>query len=382
MQKGHAGEITHQPGLPAPGTDATADKEPGDEVNEISSIAEDDQIIQQAEDDSRAVTPSVRLGWGAYLRITLYLLLAVTILGFTGRMFWWADYFAHPRMHLAVAIGALSCVFLIMGDWLRLAAAAVGVLLNLMVMNAAISGGNNTYNAMVMPPGQLKVITLNVNGLDPSGTAFPQWLTAEQPDIVVLIEANRAWLPQLDKLISALPYQKMADHTTSYGIAILSRFPMDKLESSVAGPRSLPSLTAEMETPLGRIAVMGVHPNPPGDGADTRSRDLYLAQLAAIAQTTSMPTLMVGDFNATPWSSGFETIRLLPNLQPASSGMPPTWPASFGPLGLPTEHVLLTIPYDKPRAISFHGLTTGPAIPGASHLPLIADIRVDTDEKN
>lgn len=351
-------------------------------MNKIRLVQDDTETAPDAVlgEHPLVMAQADKLGWRERMRMVLYILLGLTILGFTGRVFWWADYFAHPRLHLAFAITALGGLFFLMGDWLSMIAAAVGVLLNVMALSSAINGANNTYNALAMPPGQLKVITLNVGNINPTDSSFTQWLVGEQPDIVVLIEANRAWLPQLDKLINALPYQKMADHTTSYGIAILSRFPMDKTESSVAGPRSLPSLTAEMETPIGRIAVMGVHPNPPGDGADTHARDLYLAQLTAIAQTTSIPTLLAGDFNATPWSSGFETIRLLPNLQPASLRIPSTWPASMGTMGLPTEHILLSIPYDKPRAISFYDLTTGPSFSGTSHLPLIADIRVDTDE--
>lgn len=311
-----------------------------------------------------------------YAAVILYTLLTFTALGFTGRMFWWADYFAHPRLHLAGAIALISVYFLIRGDWLRLTAAVVGVGLNLLVMTSAVLGTNNLSNAITMPPGQLRVITLNIDQMNPADTNLQKWIAAQQPDILVLIQANRAWLPMLDEMMRIMPYQKMADHTTAFGMAILSRFPMDKTESGVAGPRSLPSLSAEMETPVGRLIVVATHPNPPTGGDEARARDLYLAQLAAIAQTSTMPTLMVGDFNATPWSSGFEPIRLLPNLQPASASTPATWPASLGPLGLPTQHILLSIPYNKPRDIFFHDLITGPAFTGTAHLPLIADIRV------
>lgn len=314
--------------------------------------------------------------WLAYARNILYVLLCLTILGFIGRMFWWADYFAHPRLHLAVALCVIAAIFILTFDWVRVIAALVGIGLNMLAVTTSIAGTNNITNAMAMPAGQLRVITVNVSDLSPQSPVLIRWLTSLSPDIVVLVSANHAWLPTLDKLIGALPYQKMADHTTDFGMAILSRFPMDRTESSVAGPMSLPTLTAEMETPIGRIAIMGVHPNPPGDGASTRARDLYLAQLAAIAQTTSMPTLLVGDFNATPWSSGFETIRNLPNLQPASMDIPATWPAELGPMGLPTEHILLSIPYNKPRDIIFSTIKAGPALPGLSHLPLLATLAV------
>ncbi len=331
---------------------------------------------------THAETPSDLTGqkqpshWPAYARMALYLLMTLSILGLMGRMFWWADYFAHPRLHLAAALSLMAIIFIIMGDWLRLSMAVAGVALNILIITSSVTGINNTANAMPMPPGHLRVITLNVDQMRADDRGFVEWVTAQQPDILVLVQANRAWLPMLDKLIGSMPYQNMADHTTEYGLAILSRFPMDKTESSVAGPRSLPSLSAEMETPIGRIILVAAHPNPPGGGEDSRARDLYLAQLSAIAQTTTMPTLIVGDLNATPWSSGFEPLRLLPNLQPSSVLVPATWPGSLGMLGLPTQHVLLSIPYSKPRDIFFHEIKAGPAFAGTAHLPLIADLRI------
>jgi len=321
-----------------------------------------------------------RMAWRNYVYIALYLLLTLSILGLTGRMFWWADYFAHPRLHLAAGLGLLAAIFLLMTDWMRLLAAILGVGLNIFAVFSAIPGDNNTLNAAVMPPGQLRVATVNVGTIIPDSATFEKWVRETHPDILVLVEANAKWLPMLDKLLDVLPYQKIANHTSNYGLTILSRFPYDNLESGVAGPRSLPTMSAEMETPLGRLVLIALHPNPPGAGDDGRARDMYLAQIAAVAQTSSMPTLLVGDFNATPWSSGFEPIRLLPNLQPASTIIPPTWPAALGQLGLPTQHILLSIPYSKPRDLIFNQIQATPAIEGMSHLPLVADLRVNVKQ--
>lgn len=346
----------------------------GGHVSEAGTTSESHPLMH--DDHSADDLPSHESFWLSCLRIAVYVLVTLSVLGFTGRMFWWADFFAHPRMHFAVVLTLLAVIFTLVGDWMRLMVALAGISLNVLAISSSVLGTNNIYNAMAMPPGQLRVITVNVGDSSPQSPALQNWLASQNPDIVVLVEANHDWLPMLYKLVDALPYQKMADHTSNYGITILSRFPMDKTEVSIAGPLSLPSLTAEVETPIGRLAVVGVHPNPPGLGDTTRARDLYLAQLSAIAQTTTMPTLLVGDFNATPWSSGFETIRMLPNLQPGSIDAPATWPAMLSVAGLPTQHILLTIPYNKPRDIVFNDLHAGPALPGLSHLPLVADIRV------
>ena len=159
-------------------------------------------------------------------------------------------------------------------------------------------------------------------------------------------------------------------------MALLSRFPVDSSRTDAAGTASLPVLSAELETPVGRLCVIGVHPNAPFGSEESINRNLYLYQVGAMAQTRGMMCLLAGDFNAAPWSSGFEIIRNLPNLQPSIWRVPASWPASFGPLGVPLDHILLTMPFDKVRPIRMSKIWSGPHLPGSDHRPLITTLEV------
>ena len=319
---------------------------------------------------------SLSVTLSSYLRAALYLLLLLTMLGFTGRLFWWADYFAHPRLHLAALTGIAGLLLLLMRQWTSFLFACVGIVFNIVAITSAISESPFIRNTNGVPPGELSVIQINVNSASPDNLAISRFITASKPDILILTGANKNWIQMLDGLVPILQYQKIANHSGEYGSAILSRFPLDKVDIGTAGPRSLPVIKVELETEIGRIAVVSVHGDAPTSGNATHARDHYFSQVSAMIQTDGLPTIVAGNFNATPWSSGYEALRLLPNLQPESIKVPPTWPAALGPLGLPTNNIMLSIPYKNQLPIELEQLTAGPMLPGLGHLPLIAHFKI------
>ena len=317
-------------------------------------------------------------GKGMWLRVTLFIFVLISVLGFTGRMFWWGDLLGYPRLHLALILLGIGAVCIIYRDTRMFLMAAVGLMINVVaVISALPNAGLVITPDSTLPPGEIKVATLNVNVDNPDPSGVLAWIKRENPDIVMLIEANRHWRSLADQLLETLPFNRMADNSDRHGMILLSRFPLENATSTRAGPYSLPTLSVSVETPIGQLMVIGVHPNAPTSANDYQARNLYLAQISAMAQTTGKPTLMMGDFAAVPWSSGFETIRNLPNLQPDVWKMPATWPPAAGRFGLPLDNILLTIPYTSTRGLLIKSLTAGVHVPGTAHLPLVATISLN-----
>lgn len=317
-------------------------------------------------------------GQGVWLRTTLFILVLLSVIGFTGRMFWWADLLGYPRLHLAFILFCLGIICIFRRNLRMFLMAAVGLMINLVaVISALPNAGLVTTPDTTLPPGEIKVATLNVNVDNTDPEAVLAWITKEDPDIVMLIEANRQWRSLADQVLATLPFNRIADNSGRHGMILLSRFPLENATTTRAGPYSLPTLSVSVETPIGELMVIGVHPNAPTSANDYQARNLYLAQISAMAQTTGKPTLMMGDFAAVPWSSGFETIRNLPNLQPDVWKMPTTWPPAAGWFGLPLDNILLTVPYTSTRALLIKSLTAGAHVPGTAHLPLVATISLN-----
>lgn len=323
---------------------------------------------------------AIRLGFslsgpGSFLRVSLLVLVIVSIFGFGGRMFWWADLMGYPRLHLSVIITVIGLYYVFRRELQLIFLAVLGLILNLLAAAIALPN-NGIIEAAATLPGSIEVATLNINVDNPNQGAIINWINEEKPDIVVLIEANREWLSITDKMLASMPYRSAADSSGRYGIIIMSRFPLDEAASTRAGPDSLPTLSAKAETPIGQIQLIAIHPNPPISAEGFRARNQYLAQVSAMAQTTPMPSLIMGDFSTVPWSSGFETIRNLPNLQPEIWRMPATWPAKAGHFGLPLDNILLTVPYASMHRLVMDKVTAGPEIIGTTHRPVIAQVSV------
>ena len=80
----------------------------------------------------------------------------------------------------------------------------------------------------------------------------------------------------------------------------------------------------------------------------------------------STPVLVVGDLNATPWSSGFRALERRGSLVDSlrGRGLQPSWPEGFGPLMIPIDHALHT------TDLAVADRRTGPAS-GSAHRPLV-----------
>jgi endonuclease/exonuclease/phosphatase (EEP) superfamily protein YafD len=97
-------------------------------------------------------------------------------------------------------------------------------------------------------------------------------------------------------------------------------------------------------------------------------RDADIAEVARQAVATGEAAIVVGDLNATPWSSGLRAAAAQGFL--SAQGLAPTWPASVARVfGIPIDHVL---------ADSRHWRVVqsgrGPQI-GSDHLPVFARLQ-------
>lgn len=73
-----------------------------------------------------------------------------------------------------------------------------------------------------------------------------------------------------------------------------------------------------------------------------------------------LPTIIAGDFNATPWSSAFADIDYK-----RATGLQPTWPMRY--FGIPVDQVLVSEHWQVAQS------KAGPDI-GSDHLPIIAKL--------
>ena len=163
----------------------------------------------------------------------------------------------------------------------------------------------------------------------------------DEPDFLFLMETSPRWDEPLRQLERIYPYQKRICREDYTGVAFLSKHPWQRLDvPNVSGAN--PPIDVQFAVDAVNFRLILTHPLPPISPGLAESRDEQLTKLAKTV-THSLPTLLAGDFNLTPWSARFRELLgagvlhdlsrgfgLAPTLTPL-----PTW---FG--GVKVDHAL------------------------------------------
>lgn len=211
----------------------------------------------------------------------------------------------------------------------------------------------------------LGVASANVHFENRDVSPLRQWLARENPDIVVLLEVSPEYAAGLAAL-SGYPFRTVAAEDGPFGIALLSRLPL--LESAVRrDAEGIARIEARLQWGGRQIGIVALHPMPPLSPEYGAARDGRIVELAEAGNASGLPSLIAGDFNATPWSSTFFRAEGLGWRR--ATGLAPTWPAvlggEIGIFGIPIDHVLASPEW------ALQGSALGPSL-GSDHLPVVA----------
>ncbi|MEV8466192.1 endonuclease/exonuclease/phosphatase family protein [Fluviibacterium sp. DFM31] len=194
--------------------------------------------------------------------------------------------------------------------------------------------------------------------------AIADELRATLPDVAVLAEAT-----QLEDMIADLsdvfPYRLGCLEVCE--VVILSRHPF--LVRAVRNPG-----------PVWRERMLVVDVLPPGQDGPVKVVALHMVKpwyfgiteletqlVTARLRRYTGPTVVVGDFNAAPWSERMRFIRKRSGLEGIRWPMA-TWPAAAGWAGVPIDHVLVK---NGPQVVA---VTPWGAALGSDHRGLLVDI--------
>jgi endonuclease/exonuclease/phosphatase (EEP) superfamily protein YafD len=264
---------------------------------------------------------------------------------------WLADMAAH-WVWLWWPVGAIG-LLLARGRWpARLALGAAMFALPWAWLPAAMAQSGDAP--------QIRVVSANVYLRNTDPSPLLAWADPSNTDLIVVHELRPAFA---NKLAAATqwPHQHLMPQADTSGIGLLSRWPLHDVRE-VAGAGGRPQLHALLQTPRGTIEVIAVHPRPPLSLASHRTRNQTLLALRPRGDALA---LVVGDFNATPWSNAAPL--LAQNGWRWFGGVQPTWP--HGAWGIPIDAVW------GRGAWAVTGREVGPPI-GSDHRPLRVGLRL------
>lgn len=300
----------------------------------------------------------------------LFLIVASQVAGETGRRWWFFDLFSHFQVQYLVVLFAAVVSLIVLKAWRRLALASV-LLAWLLFRISPLLLDNSLHSTRVKP--DCRLISLNLYAGNSSHSQVLSFIREQNADVVILQEVTARWAAQLRSLDDILPHIHLSAREDAFGIALLSRIPIRDARSMDVG--GVPWLRLTVEIQGREVEILGSHTLPPAGRRYSSIRNTQLEEIARISREVSagsVPLLVVGDLNCTPWSVHMRDLLRDAKLSNARQGfgLQPSWPARNVLLRIPIDHVLHS------EAIRVSDFRIGPDV-GSDHFPIITDLTLD-----
>ncbi len=277
-----------------------------------------------------------------------------SLLGYFGSAFWMFDLLAHFRLQYALVAASLLVPALVLKHK-RIALAAGGLLLanGLVIAPAYLRGASPSDAALVMT-------LANVNSANTDFAAVADYVRGS--DIVVLLEVNAAWESEMRARLPEYPFMVFEARPDNFGLGVLMKTPPLTHRVEILVPDGPPTIALDLPLRGRTTTLFATHPMPPISSSATAQRDAQLAALATRVTATSNDVIVIGDLNATPWSSAL-TPLFDAGLRDTRHGYAATWPAGTWPLRIPIDLCLVSDRFTS------SGHSVGPDV-GSDHFPI------------
>lgn len=260
-----------------------------------------------------------------------------------GVLGWVADLAIHWQWQYA-ALALLSALIYLVLRRSRLAASMLLATMALAGLNFAwlslgrLDEGRSDRDVMVA--------SFNLNLENSQASGLEDWVAANRPDVLALFEVAPEHAALLERLQKTLPHIVKQAQGDQFGLAILSR-------SALHGAQlkdhkgSTPFIDASMNTRGTSVLLRAIHPMPPLSPADQQVRDELILEAA---RGQDGPLLIMGDFNASPWSLSMRSLHAKGMAR--ATTLEPTH-TLYG--GLPIDHILASAAHWRVTAAGVAG---------------------------
>lgn len=307
-------------------------------------------------------------------------LLASSCLGFFGRFYWFFDLFSHFRVQYSLAALICSVSLLVFASVAvnRGAKASTlyiwsGVGMAVVLINSYEVLPVHFSDSPVSANGaKLRLTHINVNTSNTHYADVREFISKQDPDILLLEEVNNEWLTNLSEVTCEYPYKKLLPQGDNFGIAIFAKIKPLDMKVKYYGRYALPYIRAVFEIGGKRLVIFGVHTIPPVGKEHFDDRNAMLRDLAkwVDGESTALK-IILGDLNITPYSYFFKKLLADADLRDSriGFGIQPSWPSSPLALLIPLDHCLVS------KDIAVRGRFIGSDV-GSDHYPVVIDIQL------
>jgi len=286
-----------------------------------------------------------------------------TLFAQLGRVHWFFDLFTHFPLQMTAGLTVLLLAAFCLRRWRAVLLTAVFLGPNLLALSYYFP-----TRSFPDGPADLRVVCFNVLTSNSTPEPVRDYLTTSEADVIFLMETNRNWLAVLAPLEKTHPHVLKAPRDDNFGMALYSRYPIESHRFLRFEGSGVPGLQAIITIDGKSIEVVCGHPIPPIGAFRAASRNAYLEALAELAAASDLPTIVLGDFNATIWSPFFRDFLEATTLEDTGrkGGFQATWRRGHPLFSIPIDHILHS------DELSCVGRQIGPAL-GSDHRAVMAD---------
>ncbi|MCH7582752.1 MAG: endonuclease/exonuclease/phosphatase family protein [Acidobacteria bacterium] len=304
-------------------------------------------------------------------------LAAVSLAAFAGRWVWWLDILANFRAQYVVSLMILGLVVLT-SKWRRIGYGILAVAAINLVFVLPLYAGSPGQADPDLP--SLRVMSFNLLSTNESYSDVIEYIRAVDPDLVLLHEASRPWEVAIES--ANLDYEVIRPRSDELIFGTLVMVRGEEVEAISYGfAEGQPRAVSIMYRPTGwpeEINVLSTHALAPTEENRAQLRDAQLGFAATWAADQEGGFMVVGDFNATPWSWPFRNLMATAPLRNSQLGfgLQPSFPtSSIFLMRVPIDHLLHS---DTLTVVDRH---LGPAM-GSDHFPLVVDLQLVPRDAN
>lgn len=210
----------------------------------------------------------------------------------------------------------------------------------------------------------------NINSANPQKKLLGDLINEKNPEIVALVEVNKAWIEELN-LKERYLYHYENPRRGNFGLAVYSKLEIIGEPSTDFGEGVMPAFDGVLKTGGGlQLRFVLLHAAPPVANQLIKINLLLLRRLSTGLRFEKRPVVVAGDFNAGPFSPLYQKFIEWTNLSHAfhGRGLYKSWNAEIPFLIFTLDHIL----YKGVRAVEAEVLPHF----GSDHFPLYSRINL------
>ena len=308
----------------------------------------------------------------------------LTLIPLIAANFWWIRMFDYPHLQLtSLTLIALLVYFIrfdvkSVGDYFfSLAIVACFVFQLLKIWPYTKLASLELLDAeTAQVDSRLKIFTSNVLQKNRDWEKVVSEAKKFDPDLMLFTETNPWWANQLKSAFSSsYAYQESVPLDNTYGMIMFSRFQLQNTSVQYMVDDSIPSIHGQLKMPNGNLVQLhAIHPTPPMPQENPKStaRDAELMKVALQSKESSLPVVVLGDFNDVAWSQSTKLFQQVSGLldMRKGRGFYNTYNAENFLMRWPLDHLFISDDF------RFGDMKRGEKV-GSDHYPFYATIYLE-----